>query len=105
MFMAKREKITELIKAALVPGFALLSLLAIAGYAIMGPTGIIAWGEYQAELESRNVELAQLVEKRDSLKNRVDLLDPKGADPDLIGELLRKEVNVVHPDEIIVPLK
>ena len=33
------------------------------------------------------------------------LLDPRGADPDLIGELLRKDVNVVHPDEIIVPLK
>ena len=43
--------------------------------------------------------------ERDALKNRVELLDPKGADPDLIGELLRKKVNVVHPDEIIVPLK
>ncbi|MEQ8744207.1 FtsB family cell division protein [Parasphingorhabdus sp.] len=103
--MAQREKISDLIKAALGPGFALMTLLAIAGYAVLGPTGILAWGDYQAQLEVRGVELAKLQTERDALKNRVQLLDPKGADPDLIGELLRKKVNVIHPDEIIVPLK
>ena len=103
--MAQRAKIFDLIKAALGPGFALMTLLAIAGYAVLGPTGILAWGDYQAQLEKRGVELAKLQSERDALKNRVELLDPKGADPDLIGELLRKKVNVVHPDEIIVPLK
>lgn len=103
--MAQREKIFELIKAALGPGFALMTLLAIAGYAVLGPTGILAWGDYQAQLEIRGVELSELQTERDALKNRVELLDPEGADPDLIGELLRKKVNVVHPDEIIVPLK
>ncbi|OAN99311.1 FtsB family cell division protein [Parasphingorhabdus sp.] len=103
--MAHREQITGLIKSALIPGFALLTLLAIAGYAVLGPTGILAWGEYQAELETRSTQLAQLQVERDALLNRVKLLDPKGADPDLVGELLRKEVNVIHPDEIIIPLK
>ena len=103
--MAQHQKIFELIKAALGPGFALMTLLAIAGYAVLGPTGILAWGDYQAQLEMRGVERAKLQSERDALKNRVELLDPKGADPDLIGELLRKKVNVVHPDEIIVPLK
>ena len=102
--MAQRDKIFDLIKAALGPGFALMTL-AIAGYAVLGPTGILAWGDYQAQLEMHGVELAKLQSERDALKNRVELLDPKGADPDLIGELLRKKVNVVHPDEIIVPLK
>ena len=103
--MAQHQKIFELIKAALGPGFALMTLLKFAGYAVLGPTGILAWGDYQAQLEMRGVELAKLQSERDALKNRVELLDPKGADPDLIGELLRKKVNVVHPDEIIVPLK
>ncbi len=103
--MAHREKIAALFRSALGPGFALLTLLAIAGYAVLGPTGILAWGEYQKALDSRELQLTQLEVERDALKNRVKLLDPKGADPDLIGELLRKEVNVVHPDEIIVPLK
>jgi cell division protein FtsB len=26
-------------------------------------------------------------------------------DPDLAGELMRKELNVVAPDEIVIPLK
>ncbi|VAW03252.1 hypothetical protein MNBD_ALPHA04-99 [hydrothermal vent metagenome] len=103
--MAQREKITGLIKAAIGPGFALLTLLAIAGYAVLGPTGILAWGDYQKTLDERGLQLAKLEIERDALQNRVNLLDPNGADPDLIGELLRKEVNVVHPDEIIVPLK
>lgn len=103
--MAQKEKIGGLIKAALGPGFALLTLLAIAGYAILGPTGILAWGEYSNTLDQRSVELTALEMERDALKNRVALLDPNGADPDLVGELLRKKGNFVHPDEIIVPLK
>jgi len=103
--MAQREKIVDLIRAALGPGFALMTLLAIAGYAVLGPTGVLAWGDYQAQLELRGIELAKLQTERDALKNRVELLDPKGVDPDLAGELLRKKLNVVHPDEIIVPLK
>ncbi|MEL6876211.1 MAG: septum formation initiator family protein [Pseudomonadota bacterium] len=103
--MAKKEKIGSLIKAALGPGFALLTLLAIAGYAVLGPTGILAWGEYQRTLDDRAKLLVTLEEERNALKNRVALLDPEGADPDLTGELIRKELNVAHPDEIIIPLK
>jgi cell division protein FtsB len=38
------------------------------------------------------------------LKNRVDLLDPKHVDPDMADELTRKELGVVGPDEVILPL-
>ena len=103
--MAHKGKIGDLIKAAIGPGFALLTLLAIAGYAVLGPTGVLAWGEYRAALDKRSTQLAKLEQQRAALKNRVELLDPNGADPDLVGELLRKEGNFVHPDEIIVPLK
>lgn len=87
------------------PGLALAALLAIAGYAVMGPTGLLAWSEYRAQLGQRQVVLSKLEEKQAALENRVALLDPDGADPDLVGELLRGEQNVVHPDEIIIPLK
>jgi len=39
------------------------------------------------------------------LQNRVTLLDPRHANPDMVDELVRKELNVAHPDEVIVPLK
>ena len=33
------------------------------------------------------------------------LLDPDHVDPDLSGELIRKNLNVVHPDEVVLELK
>ena len=42
--------------------------------------------------------------RREMLKNRVALLDPRHANPDLVDELVRKGLNVAHPDEVIVPI-
>jgi len=103
--MAQREKIAALIKSAFVPGFALIALLAIAGYAVLGPTGVLAWSDYKTALTGHSKDLENLEIRRDALKNRIALLDSNGADPDLIGELVRSRLNVVHPDEVIVPLK
>ena len=51
-------------------------------------------------------ERAALDKQRAELKNRVDLLDPKrGADPDMVDELVRRQLNVTRPDEVIIPLK
>jgi cell division protein FtsB len=87
------------------PGIALLSLLGIAAYALLGPTGIIAWTDYRAALNQRSVELAKLEKERDALRNRQRLLARENVDPDLAGELLRRDLNVVAPDEVVVPLK
>jgi cell division protein FtsB len=53
----------------------------------------------------RKIELAKLQKERDALRNRQLLLDRDNVDPDLAGELMRKELNVVAPDEVVVPLK
>ncbi len=55
-------------------------------------------------LEQRHAQLARLEQDRDKLKNRVALLNPENADPDLVGELLRSNLNVAHPDEIVIKL-
>ena len=39
------------------------------------------------------------------LANRVQLLDPNKVDPDMADELTRKQLNVVNPNEVVVPLK
>ena len=36
---------------------------------------------------------------------QVDALNPNSADPDLVGELIRKNLNVVHPDEVVILLQ
>ena len=65
---------------------------------------ILAWSEYNRTLAEQQAELARLRAERDELKNRVALLDPRHVDPDMAGELLRKDLNVVHPDEMVILL-
>ncbi len=84
---------------------ALIVLVVLTVAAIAGPTGLLAWAENAEALEQRNTRIAMLTEKRDALKNRVNLLDPSGADPDLISELVREDLGVLHPDEIVVTLE
>lgn len=103
--MVRGNKNPEYMKSVIGPGLALIALLAIASYALLGPTGIIAWTDYRAALNERKIELAQLEKERDALRNRQLLLDRDNVDPDLAGELMRKELNVVGPDEVVVPLK
>ena len=103
--MARGKKNPEYMKSVIGPGLALFALLVIASYALLGPTGIIAWTDYRAALNERTVELAALRKERDALRNRQRLLDRDNVDPDLAGELMRKELNVVAPDEVVVPMK
>ena len=84
--------------------FALVLLVVLTVGAIAGPTGLLAWAENSEVLSEREARIAMLTEKRNALKNRVNLLDPNGADPDLVGELVRKDLGVIHPDEIVVTL-
>ena len=103
--MVRSNKKPEYLKSVVGPALALLALLGIALYALLGPTGIIAWTDYRSALSERKVELVKLKKERDALRNRQLLLDRDNVDPDLAGELMRKELNVVAPDEVVVPLK
>src|SRR6185503_2664643 len=93
-----------LIRRSAVPALALIIVGTFAGHAIAGPNGILAWGGYHRALEQRQAELAQLEQEKAELKHRSDLLDPRKADPDMADELVRKDLGLVRPDEVIVPL-
>jgi len=92
-------------KQQAVQGVALVSLLVLTGLALLGPSGLLVWGEQASLLEQRKDQLAVLETKRDELKGRVDALHPDRADPDMVGELLRKNMHVLHPDEIVLELE
>lgn len=89
---------------ALVPAVALAGLALLAAYAVMGPNGLLALGEYKRQIAARENQYAALDHHRAVLRNRVALLDPRHANPDMVDELVRKELNVAHPDEVIVTL-
>ena len=84
---------------------ALCGLLLLTGYAVAGPTGLLAWSENAAALEQREAQIAQLTAKRDALRNRVMLLDPEAADPDLASELVRDQLGVMREDEVVITLE
>ena len=91
-----REKLTRL--------GALAVLLLLGSLALVGPYGVLAWSENIALLERRDARIAALNAERDELRNRVALLDPNHVDPDLATELVRRNLNVAHPDEYVIDL-
>jgi len=94
----------ELIKRVALPAAAFLVTANFAGYAIVGENGVMSWGEYSQQKEAKAVELARLETERQRLEHRARLLDPRNADPDLAEELVRRDLGLVRPDEVIIPL-
>lgn len=103
--MASRPRtLANTLKAAAAPAITLLVIANFAGYAIAGPNGLLAWGDYAQQREVKQVQLAALVEERDRIANRVELLSPEGVDPDLAEELVRRNTGQIRDDEHILPL-
>lgn len=95
----------KLAKERFTQTLALGCLLAMGAWVLVGPSGLLSWSENNRLLAERNKELAQLKVERDELKNRVALLNPSHVDPDIAGQLLRANLNVVHPDEVVLIIK
>jgi len=92
------------LKRAIIPAVCILLVLYFLSFAISGPTGMLAWRGFEAERKALAAEVAVRAEKKASLERQLELLDPAGVDPDLADELVRRNLNVVKPDEVIVPL-
>src|SRR4051812_37532173 len=98
------KRIAELIRRTAMSALALIVVGTFAGHAIAGPNGILAWGGYHRALKDRQDELAQLKREQAQLRHHSHLLDPRKADPDMADELVRKDLGLVRPDEVIIPL-
>ncbi len=88
-----------------MPALAVLIVAFFGGYALFGSNGVLAWGEYSKQIEVRRADLAKAEHERAVMANRVALLDPRHANPDMVDELVRRDLGVAHPDEVIVPLR
>ncbi|MGB7374564.1 MAG: septum formation initiator family protein [Pontixanthobacter sp.] len=80
------------------------ALLILLVFAVAGPSGALAWSESEHLLKQRQQQIATLREERDALRNQVALVHPDHADPDIVGEKLRRDLNLVHPDEVVLTL-
>lgn len=94
----------NVLRRAAMPAAVFVVLAFFGAYAVLGPNGVLAYGDYKRQLAKRERDYELLDRKRLVLRNRVALLDPDHANPDMVDEMVRKELNVAHPDEMIVPL-
>lgn len=103
--MSRTSPARTLLRSAGVPAVALILMGFFLYYAALGPNGVIANKEVSRQLAQRNEDYKKLEKRRDEVKNRVGLLGASGgADPDLAEEEVRKQLNLVRPDEVLVPL-
>lgn len=102
--MKKGKSSFALLRSAAPTAMMMLVIALFGGYAVIGNNGVLAWGDYSRQLEQSRDELARLEKEKAVLANRVALLDPKKANPDMADELIRRELGLAHPDEVIVPL-
>lgn len=102
--MENRASLMSYVRRAALPAICILLIGYFVSHAITGPTGVIAWKEYKAQRATLAKQAEQSADAKAALDRQVQLLDPRKVDPDLADELVRKNLNVVKPDEVIVPL-
>ena len=102
--MKQAKYLLSLLRSAFGPALAVTIIAFFGGYALFGSNGVLAWGDYTRKYEVREAELAKAEKYRAELANRVVLLDPQKANPDMVDELVRKNLGLAQSDEVIVPL-
>ncbi len=102
--MKQAKYLFSLLRSAFWPALAVTIIAFFGGYALFGSNGVLAWGDYTRKYEVRAAELARAEKHRAELANRVVLLDPQRANPDMVDELVRKNLGLAQSDEVIVPL-
>ena len=102
--MSSRRSTASLIRSAAAPALALLVIGNFAAYALFGANGLFALGDYRRQLTQRTAELAQIDVQRARLAQHSRLLDPRHADPDMADEMVRRDLGLARPDEVILDL-
>jgi cell division protein FtsB len=101
--MKRGRSTISIIRSALAPALAVLVIGNFAGYAIAGPNGLLALGDYRQQLVARQAELKRVEARRAELLHSVALLDSRHVDPDMADQLVRRDMGLVRPDEVIIP--
>jgi cell division protein FtsB len=73
------------------------------GYHLVeGDRGLRAWVRLSHELRQAQEQLAVVSEKRTELQHRVAHMRSNKVDPDLLESQIRKTLDVLRPDEIVI---
>ncbi len=102
--MIDRVSPLVLARKAALPAACIGVMAYFAFHAISGNTGLFAWQGYKAQHAAIAAQAAKVAADKAALARQVALLDPRHVDRDLADELVRRDLGVVRPDEVILPL-
>jgi cell division protein FtsB len=97
--------LVDMFKRAALPALCLLVILYFGTHALVGPAGYLALDDIRRERDALDRRKAALEVRKAALARDIALLNPRGADPDMADELVRRHLGVIRPDELIVPLE
>jgi len=73
-------------------------------HAIHGEGGVLAYVHLKDKLDAARETRAELVEERERLAHRVELLKPGTLDHDMLEEQARRVLNFARPGEVVIML-
>ena len=89
-------------KSWVAPVFGIAALFYFAYHLVEGDRGLRAWVRVAQDLRIAKENLATTSAERAELEHRVAHLRPDKLDPDLLDSQVRKNLDVVAPDEIVI---
>lgn len=93
------------LKRNAVPAICMLVAAYFAGHALFGASGLMALGSIRSERSTLEAENTRLAAEKAAIERRIALLNPARVDPDYADELVRQQLGVIRPDEVVVPLE
>jgi len=89
-------------KSLILPMIAALCLSYLGYHTIQGDRGLRAWAALNNRLMDAQSRLDTTRAKHDWLVHKVSLLRPGKADPDMLDEILRRQLHLGRKDEIVI---
>jgi cell division protein FtsB len=102
--MIVMREIRKRIRALIGPALGILLTFYFGYHLVEGDRGLRAWVQLSQELRQAKEQLAVASEKRAELQRRVAHMRSDKVDPDLLESQIRKTLDVLRPDEIVIPV-
>lgn len=99
---ATRQRKQSFLRRLVTPAIAIAALGYFGFHAMSGELGMVGRAMIERQVSELEGELAVLTAERQELSARVSLLRPESLDPDMLDERARLNLNLVHPDELVV---
>jgi cell division protein FtsB len=102
--MIVMREIRKLARALAGPALGIMLTGYFCYHLVEGDRGLKAWVRLSQELRQAKEQLAAVSAKHAELEHRVAHMRANQVDPDLLDLQVRKTLDLLRPDEIIIPL-